>query len=525
MSAGTDFLAKANEAFQQNNLFQAHEYFQRALQSDSKNASIHSNLGVCYIEMKQWQKAFEHFQIGLALENNNACIHTNLSQAYRLIGRMPQAVDHIKKVLTLEPNSAVAQSNLLLYLNYCPNVSPEEIFAYHQQWGHKYPIKPKNQLKFSNFPDPDRPIRIAYISPDFRGHSVGFFIEPALVHYDAKQFEIYCYAHVSNPDQTTEIMQQNVSKFCQIDKMDDQQVANLIRKDGIDILVDLAGHTANSRIRVLTYQPAPIQVTYLGYPATSGLKHIDYRLTDAVIDPKGISDTLYTEQLVYLDPYFFCLSSLGNSIPISALPSLQKKEICLGAFHNTSKVSDNIIGLWSKVLAQIPESKILLQAAAYDDPDIARFFQSCFEEHGINRHRIQCIGSLSFEQYLKLHSMIDFMLDTQPWTGHTTSCHALWMGIPILTLSGNSYSSRIGQRLMHAINLSEWIANDHQTYVKKAVQFSRNPKYLDAIRKTMRTRIMESGLSNRKQYARSLEQVFRKLWIAWCETCGNRAYI
>jgi len=521
MSASTDLLSKANKAFQNNNLFQAHEYFQKALQSDSKNATIHSNLGVCYIEMKQWRKAFEHFQIGLELENNNACIHTNLSQAYRLIGRMTQAVEHVKKVIALEPDSAVAHSNLLLYLNYCPDISSEELFAYHCQWGRNYFIKANNQLMFSNFPDSGRPIRLAYISPDFRGHSVGYFIEPALVHYDAKHFEIYCYAHVSNPDQTTQIIQNHVNKYCQIDKMNDQQVASQIRKDGIDILVDLAGHTANSRIRVMTYQPAPIQVTYLGYPTTSGLKHIDYRLTDAVIDPKGTSDSFYTEQLVYLDPCFFCLSSLGSSIPISSLPSLQKKAFCFGAFHNTSKVSDKTIQLWSKVLAQIPESKILLQAAAYDDPDIVRFFQSCFEGYGIKRHRIQCVGSLPFEQYLNLHHQIDFMLDTQPWTGHTTSCHALWMGIPILTLSGKRHASRIGQRLMHALNLPEWIAMDHQDFVKKAVQFSRNPKKLDIIRKNMRNRIIESGLSNRKQYANSLEKVFRKLWISWCETCGK----
>jgi len=522
MPAVTELLSNAYDAFQKKDIFKAHDYFIKALQLDSKNANIHSNLGTCYIEMKQWQTAFEHFQIGLSLDRNNACIHTNLSQAYRLIGCMDEAVSHIKKVITLEPESTVAQSNLLLYLNYCPNVSSDELFDYHQQWGKGFAIKPKKQLQFSNYPDPDRPIRIAYISPDFRGHPVGYFIEPALVQYDAKQFEIYCYAHVANPDQTTQVIQNHVDTFYQIHTMDDLHLANQIRTDGIDILIDLAGHTANSRIRVMAYQAAPIQVTYLGYPTTSGLKHIDYRLTDAAIDPKGISDSWYTEQLIHLDSCFFCLSPLGDSVPISRLPALHNKMFCFGAFHNTSKVSDTIIKLWSKVLAQIPESQILLQAAAYDDPDIVRYFQSCFEKYGIKRHRVQCMGTLPFEQYLKLHHQIDIMLDTQPWTGHTTSCHALWMGIPVLTLAGKRHASRIGQRLMLALNLPEWVAKDHQDFVKKAVQFAMDRNGLDILRQNMRTRILESGISDRKQYVHSLEQVFRQLWLEWCKNNGKR---
>ena len=518
MPVTNELLIKANKAFQKNNIFQAHDFFIKALQADSKNATLHSNLGACYIEMKQWRKAFEHFQIGLELDCNHAGIHTNLSQAYRLIGCMSNAVDHIKKVIALEPNSTVAQSNLLLYLNYCPNISSEELFAFHKQWGNYFSIKPKNKLIFSNFPDPDRPIRLAYISPDFRGHPVGYFIEPALLQYNKKQFEIYCYAHVPRPDKTTMVIQRHVDKYYQIHTMDDKQVANQIQADGIDILVDLAGHTANSRIRVLTYQPAPIQVTYLGYPTTSGLKHIDYRLTDTVIEAKDASNLWYTEQFVYLEPYFFCFSALDNRISISQLPSLQNKDFCFGAFHNTSKVSDMIIKLWSTVLSQIPESKILLQAAAYDDPDIVRYFQSCFEKYGIKKSRIQCIGKLPFEQYLRLHHQIDMMLDTQPWTGHTTSCHALWMGIPILTLAGNRYASRIGQRLNHALNLPEWIAKDHDDYVKKAVQFSKDRKRLESLRKNMRTRIRESGISHQTQYVNSLEYAFRKLWVNFCET-------
>ncbi|ETR71925.1 MAG: hypothetical protein OMM_02113 [Candidatus Magnetoglobus multicellularis str. Araruama] len=176
-----------------------------------------------------------------------------------------------------------------------------------------------------------------------------------------------------------------------------------------------------------------------------------------------------------------------------------------------------IIHLWSKVLEQMPGAQLLLQAAAYDDPDIVRYFQASFEKYGIHRGRIQCAGTLPFEQYLQLHHQIDIMLDTQPWTGHTTSCHALWMGVPILTLEGSRHASRIGQRLMQALDLQEWVAKDHQDYVQKAMQLSQDRHALDKLRQSMRERILKSGISDKKQYVYSLEKVYRQLWTAWCE--------
>jgi len=517
MSVISEVMIEGNKAFQQNNFFKAHDYFTTALERDGKNAIIYSNLGVCCIEMKQWQRAFDLFQIGYELAPNHPAINTNLSQAYRLIGRMPDAVYHVKKVIAFSPDSSVAHSNLLLYLNYCPNISSKDLFVYHQQWGDLFPFKPKHQLYYPNYPDPDRPLRVAYISPDFRGHSVGYFIEPALTNYNSREFEIYCYAQVFNPDNTTRVFQQHVHTFRQIQNLNDQTLASQIQKDGIDILIDLAGHTSNSRLRVMTYQPAPIQITYLGYPTTVGLKHVDYRLTDAMIDPEGMSDKWHTEKLVRLDPTFFCFQPLGNRIPVSPLPGLQKKEICFGGFHNTSKIPEMIIHLWSKVLEQMPGAQLLLQAAAYDDPDIVRYFQASFEKYGIHRGRIQCAGTLPFEQYLQLHHQIDIMLDTQPWTGHTTSCHALWMGVPILTLEGSRHASRIGQRLMQALDLQEWVAKDHQDYVQKAMQLSQDRHALDKLRQSMRERILKSGISDKKQYVYSLEKVYRQLWTAWCE--------
>jgi len=508
----------ANTAFQNNDIFKAHDCFIKALQYNSKDATIHSNIGACYIEMRQWKQAFTHFQTGLELNPNHPAIHTNLSQAYRLIGRMSEAAYHVKKVIKLEPDSHVAQSNFLLYLNYCPEISPKELYDYHQQWGLQFPIIPKNKRWFPNYPDPDRPLRVGYISPDLRGHSVGYFIEPALIHYDKKQFEIFCYAHLANPDATSHTFKNCVQKFRMIHKMDDLTLANQIRADGIDILVDLAGHTANSRIRVMIYQPAPIQVTYLGYPATSGLKHIDYRLTDSVIDPPGETDTFHTEQLLRLKPYFFCLSPLSHNIPVSDLPSLKNNRICFGGFHNTAKVSEMAIALWSNILVQKPDASLLLQASAYNDPDIVRYFQSRFESYGIDKNRIKCMGKLPFPQYLKLHDQIDIMLDTFPWTGHTTACHALWMGIPTLTLEGTRHASRIGARLMRALDLHEWVATDHQSFIEKAVRLTNNTQNLQLLRKNMRKRILQSGISQKRNFTQSIENTFRQIWQKWCQT-------
>ncbi|KPA15717.1 TPR repeat-containing protein [Candidatus Magnetomorum sp. HK-1] len=517
MSDINKLIHEANNAFQQKDIFKAHECFIKAVQKNSKDACSHSNLGACYIEMKQWKKACEHFKIALDLDPKNPGAHTNLSQAYRLIGRMPDAVNHIQKVIDVEPDSRVANSNLLLYLNYCPELSPKELFEYHKKWGQKFPPLPKKHLLYSNYPDPDRPLRIGFISPDFRGHSVGYFIEPALIHYRLKQLEVFCYAHVPMPDKTTQSIKKRVHTFRQIHKMDDSVLAHQIRSDGIDILVDLAGHTANSRVHVMALQPAPIQITYLGYPTTTGLKQIDYRLTDIIVDPEGESDEFHTEKLIRLTPHFFCFPPLGNLIPVSPLPALEKKHICFGGFHNTSKISDKVILLWSNVLKQVPDSNMMLQAAAYDDPDIVRYFQSCFENHGISKNRVKCVGTLPFDHYLRLHHHIDIMLDTFPWTGHTTSCHALWMGIPILTLKGNKHSSRIGQCLMNALDMPEWIADDHDSFVEKAHRFSQDFNKLNKIRAYLRNQILKAKISNKQTYAQSLENTFRNIWQHWCD--------
>jgi len=510
-------LQEAHQSFQNGNIFRAHECYLKAIQANSNDACLHVNIGSCYIEMKQWKKAFEHFQIALECDPRNPGAHTNLSHAYRLVGRMSDAVHHIQKVVEIEPDSCVAQSNSLLYLNYCPEISSNELFEYHVNWGQQFHYEPKNKLHFSNFPDPDRPLRIGIISPDFRGHSVGYFIEPLLVHYNRKVMEVFCYAHVPNPDQTTKTVQKKVNQYIQIHKMNDRELAKRIRFDGIDILVDLAGHTANSRVRAMIFNPAPIQMTYLGYPTTTGLKHIDYRITDAIVDPEGDSDSLHTEKLIRLEPHFFCFPPLGNSIPVSQLPALKKKHITFGGFHNTSKISDSVIRLWADVLRQIPDSDIIFQAAAYDDPDVVRYFQSCFEHYGIHSNRMKYIGKVPFDHYLKLHNTIDIMLDTFPWTGHTTSCHALWMGIPILTLDGNRHSSRIGKCLMNALGLSEWVARDQQAFIKNAHDFSQQIESIDKIRKGLRKRILKSTISHKQKYVQSLENTFRNVWEKWCE--------
>jgi predicted O-linked N-acetylglucosamine transferase (SPINDLY family) len=512
-----NLIQEANLSFQKGDIFRAHDCYVKALQSNSKDACLHVNLGTCYIEMKQWNKAFEHFNIALECDPNNPGAHTNLSQAYRLIGRMSDAIHHIQKVIEIEPDSRVAHSNFLLYLNYCPEITSKELFQHHVKWGKTFPLSSKKNQIFSNYPDPHRPLRIGYISPDFRGHSVGYFIEPALIHYNVKELEVYCYAHVSKPDQTTETIQKRVKRFLFVHELDDRALAKQIQSDGIDILVDLAGYTANSRVLVMTFHPAPIQITYLGYPTTTGLKHIDYRLTDLVVDPEGVSDKFHTETLIRVEPHFFCFPPLGNNVPISRLPALDRKKLTFGAFHNTSKISDAVIRLWADILNQLPDASLMLQAAAYDDPDIVRYFQSCFESHGVSNKRTRFIGTLPFDHYLRRHHHIDIMLDTFPWTGHTTSCHALWMGIPTLTLEGNRHSSRIGTCLMKALGLDDWVAKDHQSFIKKAIDFSKDLESLNTIRTTMRKRILESSISNKKTYARALENTFRNVWCKWCE--------
>jgi len=400
---------------------------------------------------------------------------------------------------------------MLLCLNYQPDCQAQKVFHEHKRWGDLHSQGNLATFKNHNKADPGAKLRVGYVSPDFRMHSVGFFFEPVLRNHNTNKIETICYANVRKPDHFTDRLKSLAHIWRDISQMDDNQAADLIRHDRVNILVDLAGHTAGNRLLIFAKKPAPIQITWLGYPNTTGLKEIDYRFTDPYTDPLEKNSNFYTEKLIRLENSFFCFPPPLKNPNISPLPALKNGFITFGAFHDLAKISTNALNLWAKILLKIPYSKIIIQSKALTSKQTGLYLINFFKSKGIDSSRVELTGYKIFKDYLKLHNKIDLMLDTFPWNGHTTSCHALWMGVPILTLAGETHASRLCTGLMSNIGLPEFSALSNKGYIEKAVELSKNIELLASIRKHLRKIIMSSKIWDGKLLTENIEDIYEKI--------------
>jgi predicted O-linked N-acetylglucosamine transferase (SPINDLY family) len=335
-------------------------------------------------------------------------------------------------------------------LNYCADIEPTDVLAEHRRWSEQHTASLANDRQpHANSPDPNRRLRIGYLSPDFCRHSVAFFIESLLAAHDRSAFEILCYANVSQTDIITERLQGLADKWRDIVHLSDQQVAELVRADAVDILVDLVGHTVNNRLLVFARKPAPVQISYLGYPNTTGLSTIDYRLTDAWADPPGRADRFHTETLVRLQGGFLCYQPWPGTPEVSPLPALTSGHITFASFNNATKVNPEVIALWSKILRLLPNARLIMKALQLGDIGTRQRFAQLFEQNGVSMERVELLGwASSTAEHLELYNRVDIGLDPFPYNGTTTTCEALWMGVPVIVLAGNTHAARVGVSLL-----------------------------------------------------------------------------
>ena len=372
-------------------------------------------------------------------------------------------------------------------------------------------------VKYSNLHDPNKRLRIGYLSSDFRAHSIAFFIEPLLIAHNRTNVEITCYANIGNPDPMTHRLRENADRWRNVWSLDDNELAGLIRNDGIDILVDLAGHTANNRLRVFATKPAPVQVTWLGYPNTTGLHEMDYRLTDEWADPTGTSDRLHTEKLIRLPHGFLCYYSLGDC-PVSESPFATNGYITFGCFNSSAKINSRILDTWCNLLTDVPNSRLLLKSKQLDSKYWQKSFFEAFKCRGIHSDRIEYRGHTStLNEHLSTYSHVDIALDTYPYNGTTTSCEALWMGVPVVALAGDRHASRVSLSLLHQIGMDELIASTPDNYWQLAASLARDTDRLAKYRSTLRIRMSESPLTDAEGFARDIETAYRFMWRTWCE--------
>jgi predicted O-linked N-acetylglucosamine transferase (SPINDLY family) len=346
---------------------------------------------------------------------------------------------------------------------------------------------------------------------------VAYFIEPILAHHDPDRFEIYCYAQVGRGDVMTERLQALAGHWRRTLGMSDAELAAQVRADGIDILVDLAGHTANSRLTAFTSRPAPVQIGYLGYPNTICSPAIAYRLTDAWADPPG-QEQFHCEELIRLPRGFLCYAPSPDAPAVTPPPSLTNGHITFGSFNNLAKINTGVVALWARLLQAEPTARLVIKNGSLRDPATRERYHALFQQHGIARARVDLAAwTPAMRDHLAAHAGIDIGLDTFPYNGTTTTCEALWMGVPVVALAGDRHASRVGVSLLTRLGLTELIAETLEHYIRVAQYLSANPARLSELRHGLRARIQASTLCDGAAFTRELEDTYRELWRRWCE--------
>ncbi len=366
---------------------------------------------------------------------------------------------------------------------------------------------------FANNPSPERRLKIGYISPDFRDHVVGRTVWPLVSRHDRRHFDITLYANVAKPDAMSALFRQTADHWRDITNLHDQQVAELITRDGIDILVDLTLHMAGNRLLVLARKPSPVQVTYGGYPGTTGLKTVDYRLTDPTLDPPGLFDAYYTEESYRLPHTFMCYDPRTEEPAVAPLPVLKNGYITFGSLNNFCKVHDGVLGLWASVLAAVEGSRLLLLAPEGSHRQRTATF---FAEQGIAPERITFSSRRPRPEYLALYHEIDIGLDTFPYNGHTTSMDSSWMGVPVVTLVGETVMGRAGLSLLVNLGLMELATNTPADFVDVAVALANDVPRLGALRGGLRERMKQSPLMDYPGFTAAVEEAYSVMWRKWC---------
>ena len=476
--------------------------YRQAIGIKPDSAEAYSNLGTALQDQGALADAIAAYRQAIGIKPYFAEAYFNLCTALREQGMLTEAIAACQQAIGIKPDYAEAFSHLLFCLNYHDKVTADQLFAAHREWGARFGRQVARPIAYANDREVGRRLRIGYVSPDFRQHSVAYFVEPLLREHDRRAVEIFCYAEVARPDIVTSRLQELADHWLVTVGLPDAGLAERIRPDGIDILVDLAGHTSKNRLGVFARKPAPIQVTWLGYPNTTGLDAIDYRLVDAVTDPAGQADAWASETLVRLEDGFLCYGGLQDAPEPAAPPCLQTGKVTFGSFNNASKVSAATFDTWARLLARLPDARLFLKGKQFADATTRALLLSKFGERGVAAERVELVAWLpSSAAHLALYDRIDIALDPFSYNGTTTTCEALSMGVPVVTLRGDRHAGRVGASLLSQVGLTDLIANSVEEYVEIAHALAVDPERLLDLRRTLRPRLAASPLCDGPAFA------------------------
>ena len=478
-----------------------------------------NNLGNAYRTLGKLDQATVCFEKALGVRPDYLDAYLNLGNTHTDLGRHDDAVRCYGRILELRPDHVDAISNMLFSLNYSDHIAPETLAARHFELGKRLESLVPAVAAHANARAPGRRLRVGYISADFRKHAVTYFFEPLMRAHDRNAVEIFLYSQAATHDEMSQRLQAMADHWLPTLGMGDDTLAAKIQADGIDILVDLSGHSAHNRLPMFARKPAPIQATWLGYANTTGLKTVDYRIVDAVSDPEGVADALAAETLVRLPGGFLCYQPPPEAPAPAPPPCLENGFVTFGSFNNFAKLSASTLDAWGRLLARVPKSCLLIKSRFFADDGPRALFLRRLAERGVAPERVILLeGILDTAGHLGSYHRVDIGLDPFPYNGTTTTCEALWMGVPVVTLAGDRHLARVGASLLHRVGLDELVAADADAYVEIAAALAADPARMTALRAGQRARMAASTLCDPAVFTRSLEAAYREMWCRWCGT-------
>jgi protein O-GlcNAc transferase len=449
-----------------------------------------------------------------AADPASASAHHGRALALQACHRIPEAVAAYGDALRISPDHHASRSLRLMALNYLDGIGRGEMFAEHAAFGGA--IGASNPRAFPNSPDPSRRLRIAFLSPDLRTHSVAYFLEPILTHLERSRFEVFLYHDHFVEDEASERLKRRSDCWRNFIGQDDRFVEAAIREDHPDILIDLAGHTGMNRLSLFSHRLAPVQVAYLGYPNTSGMDAMDYRFVDSVTDPIGDSEPLHTERLVRFAPTAWAYKPPAEA-PLPGFGS-GGNPITFGSFNNFAKVTDQTLFAWSKVLGSVRDSRLRIKNSGLDDPSVTLQIRERLIRADLDVSRVDLVGRDSgVAEHLARYRDIDVALDTYPYNGTTTTCEALWMGVPVVSLCGDRHASRVGASLLKAIGRPEWIARSWDEYISLAASVAGDRIRKEVSGLALREAMRQSALLDHLRQAQRFGSALQECWALWCQ--------
>jgi predicted O-linked N-acetylglucosamine transferase (SPINDLY family) len=494
--------------------------YRSAIACDADCTSAYNNLGNTLKDLRRYDEAIESYRQAIHRMPNFAEAYNNLGTAQSSLGQFSNAQASFKQALEAKPDYFDAHSNLLMDSCYISTLGPADYLAEALHFGES--ITRKVTTRFTTWqcePTPQK-LRVGIVSADLHSHPVGHFLESLLAQLNQSRIELIAYTNNPIGDALTARIKPYFSAWKPVFVLSDQATAQLIHNDGIHVLIDLSGHTAKNRLPMFAWKPAPVQVTWLGYFASTGVSAIDYLLADEMGVPES-QRSHFSETIWYLPDTRLCFTPPDAGLPVASLPSLSNGYITFGCFQNLAKIGDAVLAVWGSIFAALPHARLRLMSQQLNDPSVVSLLQQRLQKYGITEERVSLYRSVPREAYLAAHAEVDVILDTFPYPGGTTTCEALWMGVPTLTLAGDTLLARQGASLLTAAGLPDWIATSENEYVAKAVHFASDLPKLAALRAKLREQVRTSPLFDAPRFASHFEEAMWAIWQAKSYTLAS----